>query len=166
MMKRMKYIHIVLAVLLAAMLAATAAILWRLRTPVQGTFVPPEFDAGAVSGSPEVTDQAMLYTELDVAGNYRVSLCGSPVMEQGRLHLLFTSPADNSVWLKLRIMDQDGQVLGESGLVRPGAYLPYVLLEQIPGQGENLTVKVISYQPDTYLSMGSANIKVTVRIQA
>lgn len=163
-MKRIKYIHIVLTVLLAAMLTATAMILWRLRTPVQGTFVPPEFDAGAVAGKPDVTDQAMLYTELDVAGNYKVSLCGCPSMEQGRLHLLFTSPADNSAWLKLRIMGKNGQILGESGLVRPGAYLPYVLLEQNPRPGETLTVKVISYQPDTYFSMGTANIKVTVRI--
>ena len=158
-----KLIHVILAALLAAILAVTAVLIWRLLTPVKAEFIPPEFDPQAVVGAPQVTDHTMQYTQLDIAGSYTVLLCGSCVIDSGQLQMYFTSPVENTVWLKLRILEEDGTVLGESGLVRPGEYLESVALDRLPKRRDTLTVKVISYEPDTYYSAGSANIKVNIR---
>ena len=59
------------------------------------------------------------WQELD-AQVFRVSVCGAVVLEGNRADVWLTNPESNTVWLKLRIMDENGTVLGETGLIRPG----------------------------------------------
>ena len=64
----------VFAVLLIVMITA-------LCIPKTPEFVPPDFDAAAVQGTPEVAED-MGYTELYKEGMaYRVSVCGVPTVD-------------------------------------------------------------------------------------
>lgn len=50
-----------------------------------------------------------------------VSICGNPALSGRTLRIYLTDPAENSVWLKVRIQTEDGEIPGESDLIRPGS---------------------------------------------
>ena len=124
--------------------------------PVRGEFTPPPFDAAAVVGTPTVPD-GLGYSELDCQA-YKVSLCGK-LTAQGDLWL--TNPESNDVWLKVRVLDGSGNILGETGLVRPGEYVRTVTLTAIPKSGTPITLKIMAYEPDTYYSAGAVSLNTT-----
>lgn len=129
--------------------------------PVVGEFVPPAFDPAAVAGTPEVPE-GLGYGELDVKGIYKVSVCGVVRPSGSKADVFLTNPVENTVWLKLRVLDAEGELLGETGLIRPGEYVQSVTLSRVPEQGSAITMKVMSYEPQTYYSAGEA--KLTTKI--
>lgn len=129
--------------------------------PVVGEFVPPAFDPAAVVGTPEVPE-GLGYGELDVKGIYKVSVCGVVRPNGNKADVFLTNPVENAVWLKLRILDAEGELLGETGLIRPGEYVQSVTLSRVPEQGSAITMRVMSYEPQTYYSAGEA--KLTTKI--
>lgn len=129
----------------------------------KGEFVPPAFEENALVGTPEVPE-GLGYRELHQDGMaYRVSTCGIVLMEQENAVVYFTNDESNEVYLKLRVTDTDGNILGESGLIRPGEYLRSVTLTKVPAAGTQIRLKVMSYDPETYESMGSVVLRVTVQ---
>ena len=158
-MKKQKknYILPLAAVLCVLSLAVMVFALTRQNTQtVMGEFTPPPFDGGAVVGSPAVPD-GLGYSELDCQV-YKVSLCGK-LNADGDIWL--TNPESNEVWLKVRILDAKGNILGETGLVRPGEYVQTVALTTIPKSGTPITLKIMAYEPDTYYSAGAASLNTT-----
>lgn len=124
-------------------------------------FVPPAFEVDAMSGVPEV-DEDLGWSELDIQA-YKVSVCGVVLEKEGKADVWFTNPKENTVWLKLRLLDKDGEVLGETGLLRPGEYVQAVTLKRIPESGEPIELKLMGYEPETYYSAGSASLSTTIR---
>ena len=158
-MKKQKknYILPLAAVLCAVSLAVMVFALTRQEPQtVMGEFTPPPFDSTAVVGSPAVPD-GLGYNELDCQV-YKVSLCGK-LNADGNIWL--TNPESNEVWLKVRILDAKGNILGETGLVRPGEYVQTVALTTIPKSGTPITLKIMAYEPDTYYSAGAASLNTT-----
>ena len=144
----------VFAVLLIVMITA-------LCIPKTPEFVPPAFEA-AVQGTPEV-EESMGYTELYKEGMaYRVSVCGVPTVDGQDLIVYFTSTEGNEKYLKLRVLDTDGNILGETGLLKPGEYVKTVTLDKTLALGENIKLKIMGYEPETYESAGSVSLNVTV----
>lgn len=125
--------------------------------PVRDEFTPPPFDAAALSGTPTVPD-GLGYSELD-CGGYKVSLCGK-MNESGSIYL--TNPESNTVWLKVRVLDEKGSILGETGLVKPGEYVQTVALENAPKPGSPITLKIMAYEPETYYSAGAVALNTTI----
>lgn len=149
----------VCAVALIAMIAALCV------PPVtqQGTFTPPPFDPAAVAGTPTVED-SLGWMKVSAEGmSFSAYICGEVIVEGGKADIWFTSEADNEVWLKLRIYDADGNILGETGLIRPGEYLQSVTFDTIPANGQSIVMKLMSYEPDTYYSMGAVNLNTTAK---
>lgn len=126
------------------------------QSQVAGEFTPPPFDAAAVIGTPAVHD-GLGYSELDCQA-YKVSLCGK-LNASGDLWL--TNPESNEVWLKVRVLDAKGNILGETGLVRPGEYVQTVELTTVPKSGTPIVLKIMAYEPDTYYSAGAATLNTT-----
>ena len=144
----------VFAVLLIVMITA-------LCIPKTPEFVPPAFEA-AVQGTPEV-EESMGYTELYKEGMaYRVSVCGVPTVDGQDLTVYFTNTEGNETYLKLRVLDTGGNNLGETGLLKPGEYVKTVTLDKTLAAGENLKLKIMGYEPETYESAGSVSLNVTV----
>ena len=150
----------------ALSLAVMAAVLAVTGNRDAGTeeFTPPPFEEEAVSGEPEVPE-GLGYSPLDIPGAYQVSLCGKVVEEDGRGDVWFTNHAENTVWMKVRVLDSQGNILGETGLLKPGEYVRSVDLTGADvslEDGMELQLKIMAYEPDTYHSSGSVVLNTTL----
>ncbi len=129
-------------------------------TPKQGEFTPPPFDANAVAGTPEVPD-GLGWGKAE-AEEFWAMVCGVVDLNDGKADVWFTNPEENTEWLKLRILNEQGEILAETGLVRPGEYLQTVAFDVLPQSGDNITIKVMAYEPDTYVSAGAVSLKTVI----
>lgn len=123
-------------------------------------FVPPEFDQAAVQGVPDVPEGSG-WSEVD-AQAFKASICGVVTIKNNKADIWFTNPDSNTVWLKLRILDTNGNTLGETGLIKPGEYVQSVTLTAIPDIGESIGLKLMAYEPETYYSAGSATLTTNI----
>lgn len=155
--KKIIFAMMVVFALLVGALVLLPAVVGNRTVP--GEFVAPDFDPAAQAGIPEVADPERQFSWLQMGDHIRLALCGSPrVTEQG-IELYLTSDSTNVAWLLVKIYDENGNELGCSGLVRPGEYVQAVAAENaVPGAA--ITVKILSYEPDTYYSLGSATAQL------
>ena len=125
-------------------------------------FVPPSFDANAVAGVPDIAEGEKGYSVLDARGVYQVGVCGVVAVQGDKADVWFTSPAENTVWLKLRVQDrQTGAILGETGLIKPGEYVQSITFFEAPAAGTAIVLRVMSYEPETYYSRGEVTLNTT-----
>lgn len=128
----------------------------------RGDFTPPPFDAAALKGEPTV-DEGLGYTELSHEQlSYTVWLCGRVTVSEDGARLYLMNPEANSIWLKARLLSEDGKVLGESGLLRPGEYVEYVPLTEQVSVGDAISIKVMTYEAETYRSEGAVTLNVRI----
>lgn len=147
----------VLAVLVIAMVLALC-----LPSRKTAEFTPPPFEQNAVSGTPEVPEELGYSSPYKEGMTYRFSVCGNVTEENGSAIVYLTNPAENQVWLKVRILDAGGDMLGESGLIKPGEYVKSVALNTLPEVGTKISLKIMGYEPETYRSAGSVTLNTTV----
>ena len=153
----------VLAAVCLLCLAMMAAALVYTQSPAQEEFIPPPFEESAVSGIPDVPEE-LGWQELD-AQAFQVGVCGAVVLEGSQADVWLTNPESNTVWLKLRIMDENGTVLGETGLIRPGEYVQSVTFDTVPASGATISMKVMAYEPETYHSAGAVTLNTVVQVE-
>ncbi len=147
--------------------AMTVALIIFKPTPQpQPEFVPPEFDQAAVVGTLEETDElknlgwSKLYRE---GMTYTVYLCGGLLVnEQNQADVWFYNEPENESYLKLRVIDEQGNVVAETGLIKPGEYLQTIQFSRAVKDDEPLSIKVMGYEPETYLSSGAITINPAV----
>ncbi|MFY9381987.1 MAG: hypothetical protein WAO54_07225 [Eubacteriales bacterium] len=155
----------VLAVLCAlCCLSVTVMILTVIKTMNDAVaFTPPEFDPSAVTGIPNVPE-GLGYSSIEVEIGYKVYACGNLIAKGKSVDVYFTSPETNTVWLLLRVTDESGTVLGQTGIIHPGEYVKTLTLYEAPDKEKNVKMNIIAYQPETYISMGTVglNTKLTI----
>lgn len=132
--------------------------------PESAGFTPPEFDSAAVLGSPDVPEN-MGYTPIEVEVGYKAFVCGELKAVNGSVDVYFTSAAENAVWMKLKLLDESGKTLGETGVIKPGEYVKAIKLDSIPGSTAAVKLKIIAYQPDTWYSMGTVSLNTKLNVQ-
>lgn len=93
---------------------------------------------------------------------YKVGICGRFLPKGTTADVWLTNPESNTVWLKVRVLDEKGNTLGETGLVRPGEYVQSVELDTVPKTGTPIVLKIMAYQPDTYYSEGAVSLNTTI----
>lgn len=160
-MKRKRTLYLLSAICAVALIAMTFALVFGNKNQEDAEFVPPPFDASAVSGMPSVDDGSLSKIYQD-GMSFTAYVCGKPVTEGQRARVFFTSTEDNGVWLKLRITDENGNIIGESGLIRPGEYVEYVSYSKQPRNGQKIKMKIMAYEPETYYSAGAIVLNTTV----
>lgn len=132
---------------------------WQKQT--EPTFTPPPFEENAVAGTPTV-DESLGWSELAVREGYNIKLCGVLQADaDGRLPVWLYSDPDNTVWVKLRILDADGNRIAETGLLKPGEYVEAVQLAEEAKSG-NVTLHVMGYEPETYYSGGAVDFQTVL----
>lgn len=132
------------------------------KTAPKGEFVPPPFESAAVQGTPTVGER-LAYQEVYRDGMaYRLSVCCVPTVSGKELTVFFTSAEGNEKYLKLRVMDEQGNILGETGLLKAGEYVKTVTLSETLSAGTRLKLKVMGYEPADYTSAGSIAVNVTI----
>jgi hypothetical protein len=126
-------------------------------------FVAPDFEASAVYGEPTV-DESLGWSELAISDGYVVHVCGVLNADaDGSLPVWLSSEADNEVWVKLRILDEYGDTLGETGILKPGEYVERVQLSDEAVSG-SVTLQIMGYEPETYYSAGSVGLATNLNI--
>lgn len=156
------YLVPILCAVFALLLGAMAFAL--LRSPAReiGEFTPPPFEENAVSGVPDVPDDLGYSAPYKEGMSYRFSICGNVMTEGTDAVVYLTNPSDGEVWMKVRILDSKGKILGESGLIKPGEYVRSVALSYAPAAGTEIKLKIMGYEPETYYSAGSATLNTVI----
>ena len=152
----------VLCGVFAIVLAVMSAALYFGGKQDTAEFTPPPFEPAAVSGVPEVPESLGYISPYQEGMGYRFSVCGNVVMEGNAAAVYLTNPAENKVWLKLRVLDENGNILGETGLIRPGEYVKDVALTENLPTGTKIKLKIMGYEPETYFSAGSATLNTAI----
>ena len=152
----------ILSVLAAAAVISMVVAFSVTGSPKQGKFIPPPFEDAAVQGTPDVPEELQYSSPYREGMAYRFSVCGYVTMDSNKAVVYFTNAAENDVYLKLRVIDDSGNILGETGLLKPGEYVKDVELNVIPSAGTGIILKIMSYEPDTYMSEGSVILKTTI----
>lgn len=145
---------------LCALSLLALGVVWYTRSQTP-SFQPPAFDPAAQVGTPTVA-QEYQWTPVEVTDGYTISLCAQPRVEGDEAVVFFTSPQDNQVWVKLRLLTQEGKLLGESGVVRSGAYVERVALAQPVTQDTPVVMQVVGYTPETWHSAGKVQLNATL----
>lgn len=164
MNKPNKIIVSILSALPAVILAAAAVIYsgGRAKSPTE-PFKAPPFEAQAAEGVPDTGRGD--YRELKISEDFIISLCTELNLENGGAEIYFTSHKENSAYLRLMLSDSAGNELFSSGLIKPGEYLKTAELKSIPSQSGKITAKILSYEPGTYYSAGTAAAEIYLKIK-
>ena len=130
-------------------------------------FVPPEFDSGAIEGMPSEADTAELgYSELYRDGMaFSASVCGAVNIEDGKADIYFTNPEKNTLWMKLRVFDESGRIIAETGLIKPNEYVKTITFSTVPANGSKIRMKIMTYEPDTYYSGGAVSMTTVANVK-
>lgn len=124
-------------------------------------FEPPLFDENAVSGLPQNPGDS--WTRVYQEGmSFSAHVCGKVEIKNKMSDLFFTNDCENTVWMKLRIIDSDGNVIAETGLIRPNEYIKTVRFNSEVKSKQPIKIKIMSYEADTYYSMGSVTLNTFV----
>lgn len=151
----------IVSVLFVALIVAAIVMIIAIANPKEAgppAFSPPPFDSNAVEGLPNVSEDKGYDIIISDQLPYSVGLCGKIYIYGSKADVYFTNPSSNTVWMKLRAFDSKGNVIGETGLIKPGEYLKEMILDPAPKSGDAITLKIMTYMPDTYASEGSFSL--------
>ena len=124
------------------------------------SFIPPEFEKHIEAGIPNHIDESLDYRELNISEELTISLCGNLAVNHDYVDIYFTSSKENKVLSKIKLLDEDGTLIGESGLIKPDEYMKSIQLIETPKKSKNVIAKILTYEPDTYYSEGTINVKL------
>lgn len=125
----------------------------------------PDFDPAAISGQPEVGEEYG-YSTLTVKDGYSVRICGAPAVNGQTVSFFLSNPKDNDIWLRAEILDKDNNILGATGVLKQGEYLPDIHLDKSLKAGETpIVVRIVSYEPNTWRSCGNVNLQMVLSMQ-
>ena len=153
-------IAILTMILVALLMYLTSMITSRGQEIIIKDFTAPPFEENIELGVPYV-EEVLNYSDITIEGNYSFSIAGTPLLEENELSVYFTNPKENEVWLLLRVYNALGEQIGATGIVRPGEFVKSVTLDSSVTD-ESIRVKVLSYEPDTYYSLGTASATLPV----
>lgn len=150
----------IFAALLIIAIIAIIAVAGADKSPTVLDFVPPPFDENVKTGIPDPLPDS--FGTLSISPELVVGLCALPKIndEEMQIGIFLTSHADNYCNIRLLVYAENGELLGESGLIKPGDHLPALELSSIPESGKPLRAVILSFEPDTYYSMGSAEVEI------
>ncbi len=124
-------------------------------------FSTPAFDANAISGKPEGMDEPS-YQKLQML-DFSFQMFGEPIIEENELVLYLTNLTENPAWIKVKLYDENGGFLGESGVVRIGEYVRSVHTDAPLTAGQHITAKLFFYEPETYYSKGTFGLQLVCK---
>ena len=124
-------------------------------------FILPSFETAAQSGMPDVKDSSWTRVYKD-GMSFTAYVCGKVTVNNGWADVYFTNDSKNKVWLKLRVTDENGNILAESGLIRLGEYVKSIKFNIVPNDRIKIKLKIMSYEPDTYYNAGAVSLNTTI----
>lgn len=120
-------------------------------------FKAPPFETELERAS--ASDLFLRSDSLIEAGDLKFFVEGPFVETDDSVKLTVWNSDESSTLIRVRVLDMEGKILGESGLIQPGELLKKIVLDQ-PIDKSGLILTIMGYEPDTYYSAGT--IKLTV----
>lgn len=156
-MKKHKW-SVIMCLSLCLMLVSLAVMLTSMK-PSESTFVAPEQEPNATKGVPDTDDPD--YASIEDEGlPFKTAICGMPKRSDDGLTVYFTNPETNEGPLMLQVLDENGLILAQTGLVDPGYYLKEIDVDL--DSGKEITMKVNGYSKTGYYSIGSFELQTQV----
>lgn len=165
MVKIKKMIIPMLAFLCIVSTSLMTVILWNISktSKKEAVFIPPNFDVEAIRGKPQ-PPQELEWSELYKEGmRFKVGICGKFVADGNTADVFFSNSAENEVWLKLRVFDEQNNIISETGLIKPNEYIKSVKFNRTVLDGEKIKIKVMAYEPETYYSEASIVLNTIIK---
>lgn len=129
---------------------------------LSAAFSRPDFDSSAQTGEPDVAEKYG-YATLAVEEGYVVKVCGVPANDGQDVDFYLTNDSDNNVWLRGEVLDENDNVLGSSGIIKPGEYLTTITMDEpIQDDTAKVRLRVIAYEPETWQSRGNVSLQTTI----
>ena len=156
-MKKNK-ITIVLSTILIILISIIIFLLININSKKQ--FKKPEF-ANAATSIPEKLE----YKEkaIKVSEGYSLYIDPIPKLDQNdNLSINLVSLEENKIWIKVRILNAKEEIIGETGLIKPGEYLEKVQINQQLSKNDQITYKIMGYEKDTYRSAGTISLNTRI----
>ncbi len=126
-------------------------------------FSAPAFDNNTVIVNVDDIPQSAEYKSLAIKDGFKISMASVVTINNSTADIYFTSDVANTAWLKVEILSVDGKTsYGESGLLKQGETLEKIKLNSSPKANE-LIIKILSYEPNTYYSLGTATVRVKIK---
>jgi len=129
----------------------------------KGQFIIPEMEESAINGKPNAIPKEYMYQEAKVNDDYIIYLSANPSIKDNILTIYFTSVETNKGLIKIKILDSNDSVIGESGLINSNSYIKDITLNKSLKNKEKITIKVMHYEKETYYSLGSIKLDLLVR---
>ena len=151
-------ITIVLSTILIILISIIIFLLININSKKQ--FKKPEF-ANAATSIPEKLE----YKEkaIKVSEGYSLYIDPIPKLDQNdNLSINLVSLEENKIWIKVRILNAKEEIIGETGLIKPGEYLEKVQINQQLSENDQITYKIMGYEKDTYRSAGTISLNTRI----
>lgn len=164
----MKNRKLLIYILLVACVASAFFMVFTLRnmTDIKETteFVPPDFEINIKFGKPVVHEKYGWSEVYQEEMNYKFGINSNIVIdEENNVDVNFYNDEENEVWLKLRIFDIEGNIISETGIIKPNEYLEKIYFGRALDDGENIKIKIMAYQPETYYSEGAVVLNTNIK---
>lgn len=158
-----KYDGLLIKILLAICILTVSVMIAVLavgKKQIKEEFTPPPFDINAVKGVPEVSGGKQ-WQSLDTE-TFSVSVCTDVFVSEGYAEVIFYNDPENNCFLKLRMLNKENSVISETGIIKPGEYIPRVYINSDSFSDETAVLKIMAYEPDTYYSEGAVSVNVNI----
>ena len=127
------------------------------------TFDKPEIAKEQIEGTPHRNTDGS-YRKFAVDEKYTFYLETKPyVDEQKKLYLYLTNVYYSKVYLRVEVFDEEGSKIGQSDLCEPGHYIESVTVSASK-KGIPITMKVISYEAESFHSRGNITVKAELAL--
>ena len=88
----------------------------------------------------------MEWSELYKEGmRFKVGICGKFVADGNTADVFFSNSAENEVWLKLRVFDEQNNIISETGLIKPNEYIKSVKMNIVGPSNEMESYVYLDY---------------------
>lgn len=156
-MKKNKNIIILLSILIFLIVII---ILLLFNIEKKSTFTKPNFDQNVTTTIPdEINYKSSI---IKISDGYSIYIEGRPKVEKNKLNINFISIENNTIWIKIRILDKEKNIVAESGLIKAGEYLKSLKIKRNLLPNEDITYMIIGYEKDTYMSAGTVELNTKV----
>ncbi len=116
-------------------------------------FKPPKFDE-TTKVFTTVPDKEKI---LKISDDYAFYIADSPYVKNDYIYVNFYSLTKSNIYLKVRVF-QDDVIIAESGLIKNNEYLEKIKLKHELTKSSNVRYLIMSYEKDTYYSMGEVQL--------
>ena len=149
---------IILCTILAILAIVIVGLLFSINS--KESFKKPDFDSNVTEIPSDLDYQKSVLNILD---GYSIYISPNPkIVDDDYLKIDFLSVSTNNVYVKVRILDSENNIIGETGILKAGDYLEKVKLSKSVKVNDNITYKIMGYDQDNYTSAGSVSLNTRI----